>query len=76
MGDRPTRYGSGYWYAEREYHRGHEHTVEQQKDFANRYADDNALQGMDPAEAWKVYTAAFRQVIWPQGRHEFWPHLV
>jgi mannitol-1-phosphate/altronate dehydrogenase len=19
---------------------------------------------------------AFRQVIWPQGRHEFWPHLV
>src|SRR5712672_1444249 len=21
-------------------------------------------------------TVAFRQVIWPQGRHEFWPHLV
>ena len=23
-----------------------------------------------------VAAAAFRQVIWPQGRHEFWPHWV
>jgi class 3 adenylate cyclase len=28
------------------------------------------------SDADAIRAAAFRQVIWPQGRHEFWPHLV
>jgi len=44
------------------------------------------LQGQPPdhiraqvqqyVEANPQVKAAFRQVIWPQGRHEFWPHYV
>jgi hypothetical protein len=49
--NRNARYAEGYHYAAKQPGL----TVAQQKDFANRYADEYSLRGMEPAEAWKVY---------------------
>ncbi len=36
----------------------------------------NEIGGLPVAHSANTAADAFRQVIWPQGRHEFWPHLV
>jgi len=48
-----------------------------QRDSGLSLADYHVMNALSNAPDHKMQvTDAFRQVIWPRGRHEFWPHPV